>query len=158
VVAVRGVNVDVQSELAGPRVAAGAKDEGGLRAAEACIWRPDLDASVPLSAELDVAEDLAPECGESVGVGGGEDKLTYAACHVRHCTKEPKSQSWSACWRRRDTRSRLARRCPHCRAFCVHEAESYGLADRKPDEDPQATGRSVGGAHAPGKSSTSISA
>src|SRR5438093_7289117 len=85
-VAVGGVDVDVQSELPGPRVAAGAEDEGGLRAAEAGVGRPDLDASVVLPAEFDVAEDLAPECGEPVGVGGVEDQLTDAACHARQCT------------------------------------------------------------------------
>src|SRR5262249_60988518 len=41
-VAVGGVDVDVQSELPGPRVAARAEDEGGLRAAEAGVRRPDL--------------------------------------------------------------------------------------------------------------------
>ena len=85
-VAVGGVDVDVQSELPGPRVAAGADDEGGLRAAEADVGRPDLDASVVFPAEFDVAEDLAPECGEPVGVGGSDDQLTDAACHARQCT------------------------------------------------------------------------
>ena len=82
-VAVGGVDVDVQSELPGPRVTTGAEDEGGLRATEAGIGRPDLDASVVLPAEFDVAEDLAPECGEPVGVGGVNDQLTDAACHAR---------------------------------------------------------------------------
>src|SRR5215469_10133402 len=91
-VAVGGVNVEVQSELPGPRVAAGAEDEGGLRAAEAGAGRPDLDASVVLPAEFDVAEDLAPEYGEPVWVGGVDDQLTDAACHARQCrqtTREP---------------------------------------------------------------------
>jgi hypothetical protein len=85
-VAIGGVDVDVQSKLPGPRVAAGAKDEGGLRAAEAGVGRPDLDASIVLPAEFDVAEDLAPECGEPVGVGGVDDQLTDAACHARQYT------------------------------------------------------------------------
>jgi hypothetical protein len=72
-VAVGGVDVDVQSELPGSRVAAGAEDEGGLRAAEADVGRPDLDAAVVLPTEFDVAQDLAPECGEEVGVGGVDD-------------------------------------------------------------------------------------
>jgi hypothetical protein len=38
-VAIGGVDVDVQSKLLGPRVAAGAKDEGGLRAVEAGVGR-----------------------------------------------------------------------------------------------------------------------
>ena len=67
--AVGGVDVDVQSELPGPRVAAGAEDEGGLRAAEAGVGWPDLDASVVFPAEFDVAEDLAPERGEPAGTG-----------------------------------------------------------------------------------------
>src|SRR5439155_22879029 len=85
-VAVGGADVDVQSELPGPRVAAGAEDEGGLRAAEAGVGRPDLDASVVLPAQFDVVEDLAPECCEPVGVGGVDDQLTDAACHARQCT------------------------------------------------------------------------
>ena len=66
-VAVGGVDVDMQSELPGPRVAAGAEDEGGLRTAEAGVGRPDLDASVVLPTEFDVAEDVAPERGEPIG-------------------------------------------------------------------------------------------
>jgi len=85
-VAVGGVDVDMQSELPGPRVAAGAEDEGGLRTAEAGVGRPDLDASVVLPTEFDVAEDGAPECGEPVGVGGVDDQFTDAACHARQCT------------------------------------------------------------------------
>lgn len=91
-VAVGGVDVDVQPELPGPRVAAGAEDEGGLRATEAGVGRPDLDASVVFPADFDVAEDLAPECGEPAGVGGVDDQLTDAACHARQCrqaTREP---------------------------------------------------------------------
>ena len=85
-VAVGGVDVDVQPELPGPRVAARAEDEGGLRAAEAGAGRPDLDASVVLPAEFDIAEDIAPECGEPLGVGGVNDQLTDTACHARHRT------------------------------------------------------------------------
>jgi hypothetical protein len=85
-VAVGGVDVDVESELPAPRIAARAEDQGGLRAAEADVGRPDLDASVVLPAEFDVAEDLAPECGEPVGVGGVDDQLADAACHARKCT------------------------------------------------------------------------
>jgi hypothetical protein len=72
-VAVDGVDVDMQSELPGPRIAARAEDEGWLRTAEANVGRPDLDAAVVLPAEFDVAEDLAPEYGEPVGVGGVDD-------------------------------------------------------------------------------------
>ncbi len=86
-VAVGGVNVDVEPELPGPRVAAGAEDEGGLRATEARVGRPDLDAAVVLPAEFDVAEDLAPECSEPVGIGGVDDQFTDSSCHARECTK-----------------------------------------------------------------------
>jgi hypothetical protein len=57
----------VQSELSGPQVAAGAEDEGGLRAAEAGVGRPDLDAAVVLPAEFDVAEDVASEAASRSG-------------------------------------------------------------------------------------------
>jgi hypothetical protein len=60
-IAVEGVDVDMQSELPGPRIAARTEDEGWLRAAEADVGRSDLDAAVILPAELDVTEDLAPE-------------------------------------------------------------------------------------------------
>jgi hypothetical protein len=85
-VAVDGVDVDMQSELPGPRIAARAEDEGWLRTAEANVGRPDLDAAVVLPAEFDVAEDLTPESGEPVGVGGVDDQLTDAACHASQCT------------------------------------------------------------------------
>jgi hypothetical protein len=85
-VAVGGVDIYVQPELPGPGVAAGAEDEGGLRAAGADAGGPDLDASVVLPAELDVAEDLAPERGEPARIGGVDDQLTDAACHAGQCT------------------------------------------------------------------------
>src|SRR5579859_1602803 len=91
-VAVGGVDVDVQPELPGPRVGTGAEDQGRLQAAEAGVRRPDLDAPVVFAAEFDVAEDLAPERGESAGIGGVDDQLTDAACHARQCrqaTLEP---------------------------------------------------------------------
>jgi hypothetical protein len=71
--AVDGVDVDVQSELPGPRIAARAEDEGWLRAAEAGAGRPDLNAAVVLPAKLDVAKDLAPERGEQAGFGAVDD-------------------------------------------------------------------------------------
>src|SRR5215470_9258275 len=92
-VAIGGVDVDVQSELPRPRVAAWAEDEGGLRAAEADIGRPDLDASVVLPAEFDVAQDIAPECGKPVGVGGVNDQLTDAACHGGQSTETTHGRS-----------------------------------------------------------------
>lgn len=72
-VAVEGVDVDVQSELSRPGIAARTEDKGWLRAAEADVGRPDLDAAVVLPTEFDISEDLAPECGEAVGVGGVDD-------------------------------------------------------------------------------------
>ncbi len=85
-VAVDGVDVDVQPEVRGPRIAGTAEDEGWLRAAEAGVWRTDLDAAVILPAEFDVAEDVAPESGEQVWVGGVDDELADAACHAGQCT------------------------------------------------------------------------
>jgi hypothetical protein len=72
-VAVDGVDVEMQSQFPGPRIAARAKDDGWLQAAEADVGRPDLDAAVVLPTEFDVAQDLAPECGEEAGVGGVDD-------------------------------------------------------------------------------------
>lgn len=72
-IAVGGIDVDVQSELPGSWVAAGIEDESGLRAAESGLGRPDLDASVVLSAQFNVAEDFAPEGGKPVDVGGVDD-------------------------------------------------------------------------------------
>ena len=84
-VAVDGVDVDMQSEFPGPRIAARAKDDGRLRASEADVGRPDLDAAVVLPTQFDVAEDLAPERGEAVGVGSVDDQFSDAACHARQC-------------------------------------------------------------------------
>ena len=64
----------------------GAEDQGGLQAAKADVWRADLDAAVVLAAELDVAENLAPECGQPLRVGAVDDELADAVCHARHCT------------------------------------------------------------------------
>ncbi|AKJ09666.1 hypothetical protein ABB07_06420 [Streptomyces incarnatus] len=101
-VAVGGVDVDVQPELPGPRVAGGSDDENRLRSAEAGVRRPDRDAAVVLPVELDIAEDLAPERGEPFGVGGVDDQLTDAACHDRQCR-----------WTARKTRGNaLVRRSP----------------------------------------------
>ena len=91
-VAVGGVDVDVQPEFPGPRVGTGAEDEGRLQAAEAGVRRPDLDASVVFPSEFDVAEDLAPERREPAGIGGVDDQLADAACHACQCrqaTREP---------------------------------------------------------------------
>ena len=65
-VPVHGVDVDVQRELSGLRVAARAQDDGRLQAAEPGVRRADLDGTV-LPAELDIAEDLAPEPASSSG-------------------------------------------------------------------------------------------
>jgi hypothetical protein len=88
-VPVSRVDVDVQPELPGLRVAARAEDEGGLQPAEAGVRRPDLDASVVFAAEFDVAENLAPECGQPLGVGAVDDQLTDAVCHIRQSTEPP---------------------------------------------------------------------
>jgi hypothetical protein len=42
--------------------------------------------------------------------------------------RQPESRSSAACWGRRATRSRFARRCRSCQAFCVYEDESYESA------------------------------
>lgn len=86
-VAVRGVKVDVQSELAGPGVGAGAEDQGRLRTPETSTGRPDLDAPVVLPAEFYIAEDFTPEGSQPVGVGGSDDEFTDAAGHVGHDTR-----------------------------------------------------------------------
>jgi len=98
-VAVGGVDVDVQPELPGPRVGTRAEDEGRLQAAEAGVRWPDLDAPVVFPSEFDVAEDLAPERGEPAGIGGVDDQLTDAACHARQCRQATRNRSpgtWKA--------------------------------------------------------------
>jgi hypothetical protein len=77
-VPVDGVDIDVQGELTGPRIAAGAQDDGRLQATESGVGRPDLDRTI-LPAKLNVTEDLAPEHGEPFGVGAVEDQFTDAA-------------------------------------------------------------------------------
>jgi hypothetical protein len=98
-VAVGGVDVDVQPELPGPRVAAGAEDEGGLRAAEAGVGRLDLDASVVLQAEFDVAEDLAPECGSRPGSAASMTSSLMRHAMPVSVRRQPGSRSSAACWR-----------------------------------------------------------
>ena len=95
-VAVGGVDVDVQPELPGPRVGTGAEDEGRLQAAEAGVRRPDLDAPVVFPSEFDVAEDLAPERGEPAGIGGVDNSsLMWHAMPVS-VGRQPGSRSPAA--------------------------------------------------------------
>jgi hypothetical protein len=77
----------VQRQPAGPRVAAGAQDDGGLQPAEPGPGRADLDRTV-LPAELDVAEDPAPEPREQFSVGAGRGRLPPCST-----AQQPKLQS-----------------------------------------------------------------
>jgi hypothetical protein len=86
-VAVGGVDVDVQSEFAGARVVARAQDQCRLQAAEAGVGRADLDTAVVLAAEFDVAEDLAPERSQPLGTGAVDDQLADAVRQARQCTE-----------------------------------------------------------------------
>jgi len=78
-VAVGGIDVDVQPKLATLEFVRPVEDDGGLRTAEASLRRSDLDAAVD-AVELDIAEDRAPEPGQQVRIVCVEDEFRYATC------------------------------------------------------------------------------
>src|SRR5581483_10361977 len=82
-IAVGGVDVDVQPWVPGFRLVAGAEDDRRLRAAEP-FARPDLDASVVLAIEHHEVQDLAPEPRQQLGGAAVEHELTDTACHGRN--------------------------------------------------------------------------
>ncbi len=79
-VAVGGVDVDVQPKLAPLGFVRPVEDDGGLQTAEASLPRSDLDAAVD-AVELDIAEDRAPEPGQQVRIVCVEDEFRYATRH-----------------------------------------------------------------------------
>ena len=91
-VAVGGVDVDVQPKLATLGFVRPVEDDGGLRTAEASLRRSDLDAAVD-AVELDIAEDRAPEPGQQVRIVCVEDEFRYATCHRATLSRGPRPAS-----------------------------------------------------------------
>jgi hypothetical protein len=80
-VAVGGVQIDVQPDLARRGIGDGREHQRGRGAAEACL-RPDLDRAV-LPGEHPVVEDGRPERGQVLGVAAVHAELGEAAGHAR---------------------------------------------------------------------------
>jgi hypothetical protein len=78
-IAVGGVDVDVQPEFPVLGLVAAAEDDRRLRAAEP-FARPDLDGAL-FAIEHDEVQDLAPEPRQPLGVVASEHELTATACH-----------------------------------------------------------------------------
>ena len=78
--AIGGVDVDVQPGLPRFWLVPAAEDDGRLRAAEP-FARPDLDSVVPFTIEHYEVQDLAPEPRQHLGITATEHELTDATCH-----------------------------------------------------------------------------
>src|SRR5215469_16093186 len=79
-IAVGGVDVDVQPGLPRLRLVPAAEDDRRLRAAEP-FARPDLEAAVLFAIEHDEVQDLAPEPRQRLWVAATEHELTDTTCH-----------------------------------------------------------------------------
>jgi hypothetical protein len=79
-VAVGGVDVDVQPGMPVPRIVVTDEEDRRLRAAEP-FARTYLDAALRFAIDLDKVQDLAPEPRQHLGVSALEHKLTDTACH-----------------------------------------------------------------------------
>ena len=82
-VAVGGVEVDVQRSLPGGSVRYRAEHEGGRGATEAGL-RADLDGAVLVPREHPVVQDGGPEGGERFRVAAVDDEFGEAAGHGTH--------------------------------------------------------------------------
>ena len=79
-IAVGGVDVDVQPGMPVPRIVAADEEDGRLRAAEP-FARAYLDVGPLLAVDLREAQDLAPEPRQYLQVPALEHNLTDTACH-----------------------------------------------------------------------------
>jgi hypothetical protein len=79
-VTVHRVDVDVQGETSGPRVAARAQDVGGLQAAEPGVRGTDFDGAV-LPVELDISVHLALEPCQEIRIRTVEDRFADTGDH-----------------------------------------------------------------------------
>jgi hypothetical protein len=136
-VAVGGVDVDVQPKPSTLGFVCPVEDDGGLRTAEASLRRSDLDAAVD-AVELDIAEDRAPEPGQQVRIVCVKDEFRYATCHRATLSRGP---------RPRPTRSRGAgHEIQACRPSSVSSrANASSAAPRRGPSVPSRAGRTGGG-------------
>src|SRR6476661_8067491 len=81
-IAVGGVDVDVQPGFPLLRLIPATEDDRRLRTAEP-FARPDLHRPVVLAVEHDEVQDLAPEPRKHLGVAATEHELTDTTCHRR---------------------------------------------------------------------------
>src|SRR5439155_4417949 len=82
-IAVGGVDVDVQPGFPLLRLIPATEDDRRLRAAEP-FARPDLQRAVVLAIEHDEVQDLAPEPRQHLRVAATEHELTDTTCHERN--------------------------------------------------------------------------
>src|SRR5690349_14798884 len=82
-IAVGGVDVDVQPGLPLLRLIPAAEDDRRLRTAEP-FARPDLQRAVVLAIEHDEIQDLAPESRQHLRVAATKHELTDTTCHGRN--------------------------------------------------------------------------
>src|SRR5215218_10006400 len=82
-IAVGGVDVDVQPGFPLLRLIPATEDDRRLRTAEP-FARPDLHRAVVLAIEHDEVQDLAPEPRQHLRVAATEHELTDTTCHERN--------------------------------------------------------------------------
>lgn len=85
-IAVGGVDVDVQPGLPLLRLIPATEDDRRLRTTEP-FARPDLQRAVVLAIEHDEVQDLAPEPRQHLGVAATEHELTDTTCHKETCSQ-----------------------------------------------------------------------
>src|SRR4030095_9148715 len=83
-IAVGGVDVDVQPGFPLLRLIPATQDDRRLRTTEP-FARPDLPRAVVLAIEHDEVQDLAPEPCEHLRVAAAEHELTDTTCHNETC-------------------------------------------------------------------------
>src|ERR687894_385424 len=79
-IAIGGVDVDVQPGFPRLRLIPATEDDRRLRTAEPFAW-PDLHRAVVLAIEYDEVQDLAPEPRQHLRVAATEHELTDTTCH-----------------------------------------------------------------------------
>src|ERR1700754_2516746 len=79
-IAVGGVDIDVQPGFPLLRLIPATEDDRRLRTAEP-FARPDLQRAVVLAIEHDEDQDLAPEPGQHLRVAAPEHELADTTCH-----------------------------------------------------------------------------
>src|SRR6266516_2837965 len=123
-IAVGGVDVDVQPGFPLLRLIPATEDDRRLRTAEP-FARPDLHRAVVLAIEHDEVQDLTPEPRQHLRVAATEHELTDTTCHTKpalslpavktiprpYRTRRARANEFRATWCRSRGATRYGRQC-----------------------------------------------